>query len=149
MFASWDSRLKEEENAIVNGVAATNIIIENINENFHGANLVADSIPRFLPDAKHLDRQWKHAAQDKAEVIMQTTKLDWEAYWQHLVKLHSQWMTQRFLTTSAEKMVPSLTDVIFDGQLKAEVDRPTQLKPMMAIYDLKDRMEHSWSPCFL
>jgi len=106
-------------------VETTNIIIENINENLHGANLVAESILGFLPDAKQLEQQWKQAAEEKVKVIRQMTRLDWEAYWQHLVKPHNQCMTLRCPTTSTEKMVPALTDVIFDGQLKAEVSRPT------------------------
>jgi len=52
MFASWDSQLKESEKSTTVVLAATNIIIENINENFHGSNLVAELIPGFFPDAK-------------------------------------------------------------------------------------------------
>lgn len=109
----------------------------------HGANQVAESILGFLPDVKQLEQQWKQVVEEKAEVIRQTTGLDWEAYWQHLVKPHSQYMTLRFLTTSSEKMAPALTDAIFDGQLKAEVSRLTQLMPMVDICNLKDRMQHS------
>ena len=86
MFARWDSQLKEAEKAMVEATKTTNIIIEDINENFHGANLVAESIPGFLPDAKQLEQQWKQTVEDKVKVIRQTTRIDWEAYWQNLVK---------------------------------------------------------------
>ena len=59
MFASWDSWLKEAKKATLDAAATTNIIIDNINENLHGANLVEESIPGFLPDAKQLEQQWK------------------------------------------------------------------------------------------
>ena len=52
LLASWDSQLKEVEKATTDVVTTSNIIIENINENLHGANLVAESIPGFLPDVK-------------------------------------------------------------------------------------------------
>ena len=41
MFASWDSRLKEAEKETTYATVAINIIIENINDNLHGTNLVA------------------------------------------------------------------------------------------------------------
>lgn len=56
-------------------MVAVNIIIENINENFHGANLVAESILGFLPDVKQLEQQWKQEIKEKAEAIRQTTRL--------------------------------------------------------------------------
>ena len=93
LFASSDSQLKEAEKATTDAAAITNIIIENINENLHGANLVAKSILGFLPDSKQLEQQWKHVVEEKVEVIRQMMRLDWEAYWQHLVKPRSQWMT--------------------------------------------------------
>jgi len=40
-------------------------------------------------------------------------------------------------------MAPALTDAVFNGQLKAEVGQPTQLKTMVDICDLKDQMQHS------
>jgi len=52
MFASWDSRLKKAKKATVDAMVVANINTENINENLHGANVVAESIPGFLPDEK-------------------------------------------------------------------------------------------------
>lgn len=59
LFASWDSQLEEAEKVRVDVVAVVKITIENINENLHGANLVVESIPGFLPDAKQVEQQWK------------------------------------------------------------------------------------------
>lgn len=47
-------------------------------------------------------------------------------------------MTLQCLTTSTQKMVPALTDTIFARQLKSMIDQPTQLKPMIDIFDVKD-----------
>lgn len=52
LFANWDSRLKEAEKATVDVAATTNSVNENINENLDSANLVAESIPGFLPTVK-------------------------------------------------------------------------------------------------
>jgi len=51
LFTDWDSKLKQAERETT-VVAATTNNIEAINENLHGTNLVAKSIPRFLPIAK-------------------------------------------------------------------------------------------------
>lgn len=49
LFIDWDSRLKQTETTIV---IAVNNIIEAINENLEGANLVTECVPRFLPNVK-------------------------------------------------------------------------------------------------
>lgn len=105
LFTNWDSRLREAEKATTDAAAATNSVIENINENLHSANLVEESILGFLPNVIQLELQRRQAIEEKAGAIRQTTRLNWEAYWRHLVKPHSQWMTLQCLTTSTEKMV--------------------------------------------
>ena len=52
----WDSRLKQAEREIAIAVTTTNNIIEAINENLHGANLVTKCIPEFLPNVKQLEQ---------------------------------------------------------------------------------------------
>jgi len=89
LFANWDSQLREAEKAIADAAVATNYVIENINENLHSANLVAESISSFLPNVKQLELQWRQATEEKAEAIRKTTRLNWEAYWRHLVKPHN------------------------------------------------------------
>jgi len=82
LFTDWDSWLKQVERATtIAATATTNSIIEAINENIHGANLVTDIIPGFLPNVKQLEQQWRQAAKEKEEVIRQMSKLNWEAYW--------------------------------------------------------------------
>lgn len=115
LFADWDARLRHAERAIEDAATKTNHVIKNINENLHSANLVEDSIQGFLPNVKQFEQQWRQATKEKGEAIGQTTRLNWEAYWRHLVKPHIQWMTLRFLTTSTEKMVLALTDAVFTG----------------------------------
>lgn len=147
LFASWDSHLKEAEKKTTDLMVTENNVIENINGNLHSSNLVAESILGFLPNAKQLEQQWKQGKTEKEEAIRKTTRLNSQAHWQHSVKPNSQWMTQWCLTTSTKKMVATLTNVVFVGRLKAEAGQPTQLKPMMDIFDLKYQMQDSQSPC--
>lgn len=121
--------------------AAANNVIECVNENLHNANFVVETTPGFLPNAEQLQAIWKQGAKERAEAIRRVTRLNWETYWQYLVKLHNQWMTLRCLITFTEKMVPTLTNVVFVGKLKAEVGQPTPLKHMLDIFDLKDQMQ--------
>lgn len=124
LFTDWDSRLKEVERATMIATTIENIIIEAINENLHGANMVNECLLGFLCNGKQREEQWEHVAQEKEEEIKQLNRLNWEAYWQFLVKPHSQLMTLRCLTTSTQKMVPTLTNALFAGQLKSAINQP-------------------------
>jgi len=73
LFTDWDSRLKQAERATT--IAANNII-EAINENLHGTNLVRECVPRFLLNVKQLEQQWMQAVQEKEEVIRQLFRLN-------------------------------------------------------------------------
>lgn len=70
-------------------MAASNSVIECVNENIHKANLVAETTPGFLPKAQQLQAVWKQAMKERAEVIKHVNRLNWEAYLQYLVKPHS------------------------------------------------------------
>lgn len=59
LFTDWDSQLKKVERATTIMAVATKNIRESINKNRHGANLVAESIPRFLSNAKQLEQLWR------------------------------------------------------------------------------------------
>lgn len=59
LFAKWDSRLREAEQAMEDAATTTNNIIECVNENLHNANLVAETTPGFLPKAQQLQVVWK------------------------------------------------------------------------------------------
>lgn len=52
LFAKWDSRLKEVEQAMEDATTIVNSVIECINENLHKTNLVAETTPGFLPKAQ-------------------------------------------------------------------------------------------------
>jgi len=49
-------------------------------------------------------------------------------------------MTLKCIINSAEKMVPTLADSVFAGQLKSEVSRPTLLKQMLNVCDYKEHI---------
>jgi len=59
LFTDWDSWLNQEERETMIATTTTNIIIEAINENLHGANLVTKCIPGFLTNVKQLKKQRK------------------------------------------------------------------------------------------
>lgn len=79
LFVVWDSRLRQAEKATTDAKIVTNIVIENINENLRSSNLVAESIPGFLPNVKQLEQQWRQATEVKGEVIRKMTRINWEA----------------------------------------------------------------------
>lgn len=51
LFAKWDSRLREVEQAMEDVAAAVKSVIECINENLHKANLGRETTLGFLPKA--------------------------------------------------------------------------------------------------
>lgn len=65
LFKNWDSWLNEVEQAIEDMTAIANIVIENVNENLHNANLMAETNLGFLPNAKQLELQWKQVAEER------------------------------------------------------------------------------------
>ena len=79
LFSKWDSRIKEEKQATKDATTTINSVIEYVNENLHNANLVAETTPRFLPKVKQLQAVWKWASEERAEVIRQVNRLNWEA----------------------------------------------------------------------
>jgi len=117
-----------------------NNVIDCFNKNLHRAKLISETDPIFLPKAQKLQTSQKQKAEERAESIKKLTKLNWETYWQYLVKPHSQCMTLKCLTNSAEKIAPTLADSIFAGQLKSEVDQPTLLKMMLNACNLKEHI---------
>ena len=62
MFTDWDSRLKQAERAIVIAAGVASSIIEFVNENIHGSNLVKECISRFLPNVKQLEQRWRQTS---------------------------------------------------------------------------------------
>ena len=92
-------------------------------------------VGRFIPNAQHLQNSWRQKAEERAESIKRLTKLNWDSYWQYLVKPHSQCMTLKCLTNSSKKIALALADYVFAGQLKSEVGQPTLLKPMLNACD--------------
>ena len=79
----------KEERAISRAKAIMNNVIELVNDNLYGANLISDCFARKLPKAKLLENQWKHDLATKDEQLSRVQSLIWDAYWSLLVKLHS------------------------------------------------------------
>jgi len=63
---------------------------------------------------------WKQKAKEKAEAIQGITKLNWDYYWAYTVNPRSQWMTLKYITDFAEKMVPALANSVCLAQLKVK-----------------------------
>jgi len=55
LFTNWDYWLKQAETETMITMIAKNNIIEAINENIHGANLVTECVPGFLSNFKQLE----------------------------------------------------------------------------------------------
>ena len=134
------SQLKEVEQAMEEAAEVANNVINCINKNLHTTNLISETTPGFLLEAQQLQTRWKQIVEEKTESIKQINKLNWDTYWQYLVKPHSQWMTMKFLITPAKKIVLTLANSVLVGQLKSEVGQPTLLKLMLDICNLKEQM---------
>jgi len=91
--------------------------------------------------AQQLQTGWRQKDQEKAESIKILTKLNWDSYWAHLVKPHSQCMTLKCIINSAEKMALALAAAVFAGQLKSKVDQLTLLKQMMNACNFKEQIQ--------
>ena len=76
----------------------------------------------------------------KEESIKKLDKLDWEKYWKHLVKQHSQWLMLCFLTDAFSYMMHPLSHVVYTGQLRVRTGQPPEVQPMIDILQLKERM---------
>lgn len=140
LFHKWDAQIKKVEQAAEEAATSTNNVINCVNENLHRANLISETAPGFLPKAQQLQISWRQKTEERAESIKKLTKLNWDTYWQYLVKPHSQCMTLKCLTNFAEKIAPALADSVFTGQLKSEVGQPTLVKPMLNACDLREQI---------
>ena len=87
---SWDTRIKEDELAVARAVGVAKNIIKAVNHTLHTTNLIKEGNPKSLPDLNELDKNWKENLKIQRDAITKLSKTDWEAYWQFLVKPHSQ-----------------------------------------------------------
>ena len=67
-----------------------NNVIELVNDNLYGANLISDCSTGKLPKAKVLENQLKQDLATKDEQLNRIQSLTWDAYGSFLVKPHSQ-----------------------------------------------------------
>ena len=108
-----------------------------MNEKIYNINLIKECKPRFFPNIKQLEGQWKETTKNQIEAVKKLSKLDHESYWQFLVKPYSQQMALCCLTNSTQNMVPPPSNVAFMGQLRSKVIDPSQVNPMLDICELK------------
>jgi len=141
LFNKWDDQIREAEKAAEMAATMASILIDSVNENLHRANLIVETTPGYLPNRQRLEAEWRQKAQEKGKEIQALNRLNWECYWAHLVKPHSQCMTVKCIENAAEKVVPALIDSVFSNQLKAEVSQPTLLKSMMNTCSFKDQIQ--------
>jgi len=140
LFHKWDAQIKKAEQAVEEATTTSNNIIDCVNENLHKANLISETALRFLQKAQQLQTSWRQKYEEREESIKKLTKLNWDTYWQYLVKPHSQCMTLKCLINSAEKIAPVFVDSNFVGKLKLEVGQPTLLKSMLNACDLREHI---------
>jgi len=111
-------------------------LIELVNHNLYGANLISDCSPGKLPKTKVLENQWKQNVATKDEQLSRVQSLTWDAYWSFFVKPHSQQMTINFLANVVDHMVPELLDATYMGQLHSRMSHPPKIQNMLSICQL-------------
>ena len=114
-----------------------NNVMELVNDNVYGENLISDCSLGKLPKAKVLENQWKRDLATKDEQFSRVHNLTWDAYWSLLVKPHSQQMTIKCLANVVDRMVPELSDAMYMGQLHSRMSRPPEIQSMLSICQLQ------------
>lgn len=114
-----------------------NNVIELVNDNLYGANLISDCSPGNLPKAKVLENQWKQDLDTKDEQINRVQSLNCDVYWSFLVKPHSQQMTIKSLVDVVDRMMPELSDSTYTGQLQSRMSHPPEIQSMLSIFRLR------------
>ena len=75
------------------------------------------------------------------ERIKKVNKFDQENYWNFLIKPYHQYQTLQSLTDSTKRLQPTLSSVVFKGQVRSRILQPAQLKPMLDICQLQDQIQ--------
>ena len=91
-----------------------NNVIELVNDNLYGANLISDCSPGNLPKVKVLEKQWKQDLETKEEQLNGVQSLNWDVHWPFVVKPHNQQMTIKFLDV-IDHMMPELSNATYTG----------------------------------
>lgn len=138
LFYRWDDQIKEAEKAAEMEATMASILIDSVNENSHRENLIAETTLGYLLNKQRLESEWRQKAEEKQKELQALNRLNWESYWTHLVKPHSQCMTEKCIENVAEKVVPALMDSVFSAKIKAEVSQLTLLKPILDTCRFKD-----------
>ena len=103
------------------------------------SSLIKEGNEKSIHGLRNLEKSWKNIGQLREETLAQLKKTDGEAYWQLLVKPHSQIMTLKYFMDSIQKMQPLLHEAIFTGQMKTQFGKPSQVQPMSDICEQKSK----------
>ena len=133
LFSKWETQLIKVERTTSRARAIMNNVIELVNDNLYGTNLISDCSPGNLPKAKVLKNQWRQYLDTKEEHLNKVQSLNWDAYWSFLVKPHSQQMTIKFLVDVVDRMMPKLSDATYIGQLHSRMIHPPEIQSMLSI----------------
>lgn len=139
LFRDWVKKIKQGEAIIVSARDVTNNLTEIIHENLFNANLIHECPINTLSDVKTLTKHWQDWSKTKANNIKKLSKLTFEHYWQHLVKLHCQWLMLQCLTNITAHMLPTLFNAVYARQMRLNPAHLPELKPMIDIYELRQQ----------
>jgi len=109
------------ERATSRSRAATNNLIELINNSLHLSNLFANFSPGKLPKVKLFEQHWKQELMQREKLIRSIQSLTWETFWFFLVKPHSQQMAMKCLTDAINRMIPKFVDATYIAQLHSQM----------------------------
>ena len=76
LFSEWETQLIKAEKATSRARAIMNNVIELVNDNLYGANLISYCSPGNLPKVKVLEKQWKQDLDTKEEQLNRVQSLN-------------------------------------------------------------------------
>ena len=81
LFNNWDAQIRRAEKAAKEAAVVANSLTDCVNDNFHKANLISETVPGYLPQAHQLQIEWRQKAEEREKSIQGLTRLNWDSYW--------------------------------------------------------------------
>ena len=103
--------------------------------------LIKESIVELLPEIKPLEAQWKEIIEMQVEIIKKINKFDQENYSNFLIKPYHQYQNLQYLIGSTKRSQSKLSNMIFKGHVRLHISQPSQLKPMLDIFQLREEIK--------
>ena len=75
------------------------------------------------------------------EMIKKVNKFYQENFWNFLIKPYYQYQTLQSLNDSTKRSQPTLSNLVFKGQVRSRISQPAHLKPMLDIFQLHDQIQ--------